>query len=109
MSAPSEQESESDYLLWKLTQQPFFDLTAQYQICVQRLKSLFMLFLLLSLSLFLFNLLFYFLLFLLDLLGCILEEHLHINFVGRERCQQLVIQCLDLISNGCHLLGECLI
>jgi NADH:ubiquinone oxidoreductase subunit K len=44
-----------------------------------------------------------------DLLSYILEEHLHIDIVSRERCQQFVSKSLDLIANDSDLLGESLI
>ena len=37
-----------------------------------------------------------------------LEEHFHINIISRERNQQLVIQCLDLIAIVSDLQGEIL-
>ena len=97
MSAPSEEESESEYLQWQITQQPFFVLTAQYQIGIQRFQRF--------LTLLFFNLL----LSLPYLLSNKLEEHFHINIVSQERFKQLRSQNLDLIANDCHLLGQSLI
>jgi hypothetical protein len=120
MSGPSEEESESNYLLWQLTKQPFLVLDAQYQLRIERFQnflSLFLCFISLSLflcffslSLFLCSLLFFNLLLSLPcLLTSNLEEDFHINAVSGERRQQHVSQILHLIANASHLLGESLI
>jgi hypothetical protein len=120
MSGPSEEESESNYLLWQLTKQPFLVLAAQYQIRIegfQNFLSLFLCFFSLSLFLcFFFLSLFLFPLLLLNLLLSLpcqlsnnLEEDFHINAVSGERCQQGISQSLHLIANARHFLAESLI
>jgi hypothetical protein len=120
VSAPSEEESQSNNLLWQLTKQPFLVLDAQYQIRIERFQnflSLFLchfslsLFLCFSLSLFLFYmpLLFNLLLSLPCLLSNNLEEDFHINAVSGERRQQGISQILHLIANARHFLAESLI
>lgn len=66
-------------------------------------------FLYLSLSLFLLPLLFNLLLSLPDSLSNILKVYFHIDIMSMEWCKQLVSQCLDLIADPSHLLGESLI
>ena len=108
MSGPSKEESESDYLLWQLTQQPFFILTAKYQLRIQRFQNFLMFFFLFLFSLSLFHLPLHFnlILSLPDFLSNILEENFHIDIVSRERCQKLDSQSLNLIANDSDILGE---